>query len=84
MKPLTPEQEARVAETRQQVWRRVPEAVPLIGELVSLGMMDGWRGVNGVSDYHPGAPLPPGAVSSADLVTETSATIKERIRNAHH
>lgn len=44
-KPLSEEEQQRVAENRAMVLQHMPEAVQFIKELHAEGLIDGWRNV---------------------------------------
>lgn len=67
----------QVAATIAEVKRLMPELVPEIKALHAAGLIEGWRNVT-----YCGPPRadPPHCVSGADMVTETAAQIKERMK----
>lgn len=45
LRPLTAEEQAKVAFKKAFVEENIPEAVPFIKELYAEGLIDGWRSV---------------------------------------
>lgn len=43
--PLSPAEEARIAETRAAILEHMPEMLPIIRDLHAEGLIDGWRSV---------------------------------------
>ena len=44
-RPLTPAEEARVAENRAFVIEHMPELLPMIRSMHAEGLIDGWRSI---------------------------------------
>lgn len=47
--PLSPAEEARIAETRAAILEHMPEMLPIIRNLHAEGLIDGWRSVKSLS-----------------------------------
>lgn len=81
MRPLTPSQQAEIAERKALVEEHLPEGVVLIKQLFELGMIDGWRSVVSVTFTPGGGPMKarvlPEKISLTGIVLGTRFAARE-------
>ncbi len=80
MKPMSDAERTRVATNVELVKALMPEMAPVIKELHSLGLIDGWRDIAYVGPHRP----EPKGVTGDQMVLVSVTETKERMKRGTH